>query len=340
MASYVQRLKFRVRTVWLLSLFSAWTLFFFSLSSNQEYYTFPVWPPLFILIAAVVAGIEERRGLDGGSNEMTASLHPLLSTAWLTGAQAVFAVIGILAALALGWGLWDSRHLPYVADIGTLLAHRGVGDYTLSMSHFFDLTGPSFAALRLPAGIAAVTLLIGPALGWVLRLKSKHLAATVSIAVTVTVFLVAAHIALARFEPMLSSKQFADTIIRDGTPADTLIIDGEQSDASSVVFYTHDFFHAKPALLVLPRCGQHGEGTPLLWGSCYPDAPDIFLCRKSCQRFGARASASGYLRRIRIEKKAENLLGGRLYPVQTLADKELWTDRPAAAMIRSLFTAD
>ena len=29
------------------------------------------------------------------------------------------------------WGLWTSRNLPFVADIGTLLAHRGVGDYTL-----------------------------------------------------------------------------------------------------------------------------------------------------------------------------------------------------------------
>ena len=58
-ATYVIGLKFRVRTVWLLSIFTAWTLIFFSLSSNQEYYTFPVWPPLFILIAAVVAGIEE-----------------------------------------------------------------------------------------------------------------------------------------------------------------------------------------------------------------------------------------------------------------------------------------
>ena len=32
-----------------------------------------------------------------------------------------------------------------------------------------------------------------------------------------------------------------------GTPADTFIIMGEQSDASSVVFYTHNFFHGKPA---------------------------------------------------------------------------------------------
>ena len=40
-AAYVFRLKFRARTIWLLSLFSAFTLLFFSISTNQEYYTFP-----------------------------------------------------------------------------------------------------------------------------------------------------------------------------------------------------------------------------------------------------------------------------------------------------------
>ena len=64
-ASYVQRIKFRTSTIWLLSLFSAWTLVFFSISTNQEYYTFPVWPPLVILIAGVVAGIEEGRRSGG-----------------------------------------------------------------------------------------------------------------------------------------------------------------------------------------------------------------------------------------------------------------------------------
>jgi 4-amino-4-deoxy-L-arabinose transferase-like glycosyltransferase len=327
-ATYIVSLKFRVRTVWLLSLFSAWTLFFFSLSSNQEYYTFPVWPPLFILIAAVIAGIEEKRGLDGGPEGDPNSSQPLLSTAWLTGAQAVFTVIGVLAALALAWGLWDSRHIPYVADIGTLLAHRSVGDYTLSMSHFFDLTGPSFAALRLPAVLAAIALLIGPALGWVLRVKGKHLAATVSIALTATVFLVAAHIAFSRFEPMLSSKQFADTIIQKGSPADTFIIFGEHSDASSVVFYSHSFFHGKPALMVRPRCGQNGEGTPLLWGSCYPDAPDIFLSNDALSKVWGAGERKWLFAQDLNRQKAESLLGGRLYPVQSLADKELWTDRP------------
>jgi hypothetical protein len=240
----------------------------------------------------------------------------------------VFAVIGVIAALALAWGLWDSRHLPFVSDIGTLLAHRAVDDYTLSMSHLFDLTGPSFAALRLPAVLAGITLLIGPALGWVLRVKGRHLGATVSMAITAAVFLVAAHIAFARFEPMLSSKQFADTIIAKGTPADSFIIYGEQSDASSVVFYSHAFFHGKPALLVLPRCGQHGEGTPLLWGSCYPDAPDIFLSEDKLRQQWGTGERKWLFAQDLNQGKAESLLAGRLYPVQTLADKALWTDRP------------
>lgn len=317
-ARFVARLKFRVRTIWLLGLFSAFTLLFFSISTNQEYYTFPAWPPLLILTAGVLASIEEGYA-EGG--------RPMLSTAWLTGAQAVFAVVGVLAAVTLGWGLWESRHLPFVADIGTLLAHRDVGGYTLSMSHFFDLTGPSFAALRLPAALAAVTLLIGPAVGWLLRLKGRHIAATVSIALTAAVFLVAAHIAFARFEPMLSSKQLADTILKDGSPSDSFIIYGDQSDASSVVFYTHNFLH-KPAYIVVEPCSQHGAGSSLLWGSCYPDAPHIFLSEDQLAKMWGTGERKWLFAQDRNQSKVEQLLAGRLYPVQSIADKALWTDRP------------
>ena len=316
--------KFSVRTVWLLSLFSAFILVFFSLSTNQEYYTFPAWTPLIILIAGVLAGIEEHRDqlgkLDAGK--------PLLSTAWLTGAQAVFAVVGVLVAAVLGWGLWESRNLPFVADVGTLLAHRGVGDYTLSMSHIFDLTGPSFAALRMPAALAAVALLVGPAVGWLLRLRGKHISATVSVALTSAVFLIASHIAFARFEPMLSSKQFADTIIERGSPGDSFIIFGDQSDASSVVFYAHSFFHGKPALLVGEACSPHGEGSSMLWGSCYTDAPKIFLSEEQLSSIWGTGERKWLFAQDINQPKAEQLLAGRLYPVQSIADKALWTDRP------------
>ena len=317
-ATYVARLKFRVRTVWLLGLFSAFTLLFFSLSTNQEYYTFPCWPSLLILTAAVLAGIEEGNP-DGGK--------PLLSSAWLTGAQAVFAVIGIIASLALAWGLWESRHLPFVADIGTLLAHREVGGYTLSMSHFFDLTGPSFAALRLPAAIAAITLLVGPALGWFLRARRKHLAATVSIAVTAAFFLVAAHIAFARFKPMLSSKQLADVITELGNSGDSFIIYGDQSDASSVVFYTH-WFLRKPAYVVVEPCSPHGNGSSLLWGSCYPDAPKVLISDDQLSRMWGTGERKWLFAQDTNQPKAEQLLAGRLIFVKSIADKALWTDRP------------
>jgi 4-amino-4-deoxy-L-arabinose transferase-like glycosyltransferase len=318
-ATYVLNLKFRVRTIWLLSLFSGFILLFFSLSTNQEYYTFPAWAPLLILIAGVLAGIEEKHSAPGEK--------PLLSTAWLTGAQAVFAVAGLIASGALIWGLWVSRNLPFVGDIGTLLAHRDVGGYTLSMSHFFDLTGPSFAALRLPAALAAVALLVGPAVGWWLRLKKKHLAATLSVALTAAIFLVAAHIAFARFEPMLSSKQLADTIIQKGSAADSFIIYGDQSDASSVVFYTHNFL-GKPALLVGEQCSPHGEGSSMLWGSCYPDAPKIFLSEDELSKAWGTGERKWLFAQDTNQSKVEQLLAGRLYPVQAIADKSLWTDRP------------
>ncbi len=317
--SYVLRIKFRMRTIWLLSLFTAWTLLFFSISTNQEYYTFPVWPPLVMLIAGVVAEIEERRGINGG---------PSLKTSWLTGAQAVFAAIGVVSAAVLAWGLWTSRSLHYVPDIGTLLAHRAVGDYTLSMSHLFDLTGESFAALRLPAALAAIALLIGPAAGWLLRLKGKHIASTVSVALTMTVFCVAAHIAFARFEPMLSSAPMADTIMRDGSSNDTFIIYGDQSSGSSIIFYTHNFFHGRPAMLVIPRCGQHGEGSTLLWGSCYPDAPDIYLSNSKLAAIWGNGPRKWIFAEDPDRANVERVLGGRLYEAQTLADKTLWTDRP------------
>jgi len=318
--SYVQRLKFRVRTTWLLGIFAGFTLVFFSLSTNQEYYTFPAWAPLLILIAGVIAGIEENRNAteDGPSP---------LSTAWLTGAQAFFTVAGVGIAALLGWCLWESRNLPFVSDIGTLLAHRDVGGYTLSMSHFFDLTGPSFAALRLPAALAAVALLIGPAVGWLLRLKGKHMAATVSVALTLGVFLVAAHIAFARFEPMLSSRQLADTILQKGSPADTFIIYGDQSDASSVVFYTHQFI-GKPALVVAEPCSPHGDASSLLWGSCYTDAPKVLISEEQLSKSWGTGERKWLFAQDYHQSQAEQLLAGRLYPVQSIADKALWTDRP------------
>ena len=212
---------------------------------------------------------------------------------------------------------WASRSLPYVSDIGTLLAHRGVGDYSLASSHFFDLTGPSFAALRLPAALAAVALLVGPLVAWLLRKRGHSFESTVSVAFTSAVFLIAAHIAFVRFEPMLSSRALADTINHLASPGDQLVLYGDQADGSSVIFYTH-----RQALLV------NGKSSSMIWGSSYPDAPHIFLDDNDLVAMWGNGPRKFLFVPGDHHDHVEALLAGRLYKLQELSYNTVYTDRP------------
>ena len=300
---------FAQKSTLLLALYGGFILLFFSFSTNQEYYTFPAYFPLLTLTALALAGMEEEFA------ESPAA--PRKNLTWVLGANALFTVVGVIAAAALGYGLWSSRHLPFVADIGSLLAHRDVGGYSLSMSHFFDLTGPSFAALRLPAALAAIALLLGPLLAWMLRARHRHFASTLTTAGTAAVFLVAAHIAFARFGPMMSSRAIADTVNRLAKPGDILMLYGDQSYGSSVIFYTQ-----RPALLV------HGRSTSMLWGSCYPDAPHIFLSDAEMVNGWGQGPRKFLFVAGDDREHVEELLRGRFTELQELSDKVLLTDRP------------
>jgi 4-amino-4-deoxy-L-arabinose transferase-like glycosyltransferase len=296
--------RFRSRTTWLLAIYAAVILIFFSLSTNQEYYTYPVYFPLLLLTAGVLASEEGEPGA---------------VSKWLTGAHAALALIGIVAAVALGYGLWSSRAIPSGSDIGALLAHRDVAGYTLSMSHLFDLTGPSFAALRLPAGLAAAGLLLGPVVAWVLRRQRHHFEATVSVAFTSAVFLIAAHSALVRFEPMLSSHAMAETInhITKGGGDATLILYGDVADGSSLLFYTQ-----RQALLV------NGRLSSVLWGSNYPDAPSVLISDADLLALWGTGPRRFLFVPGEVRTHVTNLLGARAYLLQELSDKALYTDRP------------
>jgi 4-amino-4-deoxy-L-arabinose transferase-like glycosyltransferase len=319
------RLRFRARTSLLLALYSAFILLFFAISTNQEYYTWPVYPAVLMMIAGGLSVIEESQS-EGRKS----------SSGWLMGAHIFFAAIGIVAAVLLAWGLWQSRHLPFVADIGTLMAHRGVGGYTLSMSHFFDLTGPSFAALRMPAILAAIAFFFGPLAAWRLRRRGHAFESTVSVAFTIAVILIAAHIALVRFEPMLSSRAMAHTINRiTAAPANAdaqLMLYGDQADGSSIIFYTH-----RPALLFhgatqyfSPDATTHGQifGSSMIWGSDYPDAPHIFLSDQDLLPLWGTGPRKFLFVPGDFHDHVQTLLQGRLFPVQDLSDKSLYTDRP------------
>ena len=246
------------RTILLLALFAATVLLFFSFSTNQEYYTFPAYLPLLLLTAATITRAEQ-----------TYSTSPE-SQRWITFAHATFTVLGLSIALTLATCLFLSRHLPYNPDIGALLLRRHVAEDNLSLSHLFDLTTAAFAALRLPSVLTALAFLLGPAAAWHLRMQRRHLAATTTIAFTSAVFLFAAHLAFARFTPMLSSKAFADTILHlqrthQIAPDTQVLLYGDQSFGSSIPFYLH-----QPIQLV------EGRTTSMEFGSTFPDAPGIF----------------------------------------------------------------
>ncbi len=303
-------LDFAGKSTLLLALYAAFILLFFSISTNQEYYTYPAYFPLLLLTGMALAKLE--------TNVVTESAgQRKIDMRWLEIAHAIFAIVGLIAAALLSYGLWSSRHLPYVADIGALLAHRDVGGYSLSMSHFFDLTGPSFAALRLPALLAAATFLIGPSIAWWMRVHRQHLRATFTTAITAAMFLVAAHIAYVRFQPMMSSRAMADTLNRIAIPSDVLMLYGDQSYGSSILFYTE-----RRAYLV------NGRTTSMLWGSYYPDAPHIFLDDAQMLAGWEKGPRKFLFVPPDYREHVEALLGKRVYLVQEISDKELLTDRP------------
>jgi hypothetical protein len=226
-------------------------LLFFAFSTSQEYYTFPAYFPLMLILADSISTEEQRSST---------------SSRWLVGLSGLTALVCSIAALTLALGLWQSRSMPYVSDIGTVLAKHDMSEDTLSMSHMLDLTGQSFAALRLPAILAAVALTVFPIAMLVFRIRRKQIAATVSMAIGMVVFLVAAHIALGRFAPYLGSKNLAETLKQQVQAGDQIVIYGDQAFGSSLLFYT-----GRQIFLV------NGRTTSMWFGSTYPDAPKIYL---------------------------------------------------------------
>src|SRR5262249_31403918 len=149
---------------------------------------------------------------------------------WLVWSTGVVAVLSLAASAALATGLWESRHMPYVADVSGGLAKHNFENETLSMSHMSDLQAESFAALRLPAIMALIALTLGPLSAYGLRLRRRHYEATWTLACAMAVLLVAASVAYARFEPYLSSKNLAQAIARQIGPEDTVAVYGDQSN--------------------------------------------------------------------------------------------------------------
>jgi 4-amino-4-deoxy-L-arabinose transferase-like glycosyltransferase len=244
------RRRFASRTRLLCWIWAGLVLVFFAISTNQEYYTFPAYLPLLLLLADALARDEEQES----------------GRRYLLSSSGAISIVGLLAGGALLAGLWSSRHMAYAPDIGTVLARHNMAQDTLSMSHALDLSAESFAALRLPAILAVLALMLAPLLVLILRLRRRPYQATWALGAGMVLLLFAAHIALARFGPYLSSKALAQAIAAREKPGDEVMIYGDQAFGSSLLFYLR-----RPIELV------NGRTTSMWFGSTFPDAPKIFL---------------------------------------------------------------
>jgi len=298
------RADFSAHTRLLCWILAGLVLVFFAISTNQEYYTLPAYFPLLMLVAEGMARSERSESQEG------------IRKGGLRLSAGAMAIVGVAAGVVLLTVLWESRHLPFEPDIGNVLAKHNMDTDTLSLSHVLDLSYESFAALRLPAALAAVALLIAPAISLWQRIRRRHYVATWTTALGMMIFLVAAHIALGRFGPYLSSKDLAREIAARERPGDRVMIYGDQAFGSSLLFYLH-----RQIELV------EGRTTSMWFGSTFPDAPKIYLTSADLQTAWTGQSRIFLFVPPHLKAKVDSLLLKR-FVVAEESGKYVYSNQP------------
>jgi 4-amino-4-deoxy-L-arabinose transferase-like glycosyltransferase len=242
----------------LLLLWALVPLLFFSLSTRQEYYVLPALPALAILIAGWLAQEVDWQPITDRAKKIRRA--NLRATAVLLTLGAIFASAALVFLIR--------THAPAPApssDLAQLLA-QNPADYALSMGHFFDLNATALGLFRPPLALAAAAFFFGPLASFLLRKKDRPHAATLALAAGAFGFLLAAHLGLQTFAPVLSSQQLAATIAPQVQPQDLIVIHQEYEFASTLGFYLR-----RDDLHIL-----EGRSSNLWYGSFFRDAPAIF----------------------------------------------------------------
>ena len=235
---------------------------FFTLSSRQEYYHLPALPALALLVGGFLA-----------SADTTLRNSTLAVRAGLRASLYFLVPVGTLLFLLCGYVALTAPAHAANATLSDVL-RSNPADYTLSLGHLFDLTGPAMGFFRGPLLTVALGMFtLGPIAYLVRRgasrVRRNPFAANLLIAAAMTAILLAAHEGLVRFYPNLGSKDLALAIDRSLRPGDLILNDGELTSGSALLFYTPQ--SAAPILLV------NGRINGPWFGSFYPDAPKIFL---------------------------------------------------------------
>ncbi len=262
------------RTRFFLMVWAALPLLFFSLSTRQEYYVLPSIPPLILLIAGWLAAGPRltttiiragEKGSWGTARILPLTYQDLPHIQQMSGVTRILLILGTLAATAALFLVLTGTAPSGQIDLAALL-QQNPGDYALSFGHFLDLNRQAMGAFRTPLLLTAVALFGGTLAHSLLRRRGQPHAAILSLVAGAFLFLLAAHLGLQIFAPVLSSQQLAATLATRLHPEDLIVIHGEYEAASTLGFY-------------LKRNDLHileGRSSNLWYGSFFPDAPRIF----------------------------------------------------------------
>ena len=268
---------------------AAFVLVFFTFSTTQEYYSMPCYPALALLLGCAMAA----------------------DTVWIRRGSRALAVVAACVGLVTLALFILTRNVPAPGDISQALS-RHPGAYTLSLGHMQDLTIRSFAYLRTPLLVAAIAFCGGAIAIWRWSGQKAFLAA----ALMMILFFHAARLAMAVFDPYLSSRPLAEAILK--SPQGTLIIDHHYYTYSSIFFYTN-----RTALL------RNGRFNNLEYGAYAPGAPDVFIDDSQFKILWLKTDRAYIVANQNVVPRLESLVGAEhLILVAASGGKVLLTNSP------------
>ena len=245
---------------------------FFTVSNRQEYYSLPALPALALMIGGILARAESTSSgiADSRANRSILRWH-------------LYALVPVttLVAIVCGYFAITAPRPAAGTDIVSLLTMAGSTEaYNLSLSHVTDLTAAAMGFFRGPLAATALGML-GIGLGsYLLRRGGRSYIANLTLAAFMTVILLAAHEGLVRFYPILGSEGLAIAISNaeraQPSPDDLIVIDGELTGGSTLIFYTGQQVHL-----------IDGRLNGLWFGSFWPDSPRIFETEESLHQLWA-----------------------------------------------------
>jgi len=275
----------------------AFVLVFFTFSTTQEYYSMPAYPAFALVIGSAMA----------------------LENTWVRRSTRTIAVLAAAATLAAVAILFLVRATPTPGDITVALTSNPQA-YKESLGHMQDLTLQSFAYLRLPLSLAALAFF----LGFLGTLRWTAFKAALSAALMMALLFHAARQALIVFDPVLSSRAFAE-VIRVSPPG-IFIVDRHYYDFSSVVFYLN-----KPVLLL------HAKSVNLEYGSNAPGAPPVFIDDARFRELWLSPDRFYLLAKGPAVARLEALLGpGQFHFLAHAGDKSALTNHPLSQTTASI----